>query len=77
MASKAISEKRPWYSESIGCHPSDVGAHNQALRNMGVRNAHIEPDGRAVAHSEKGRNALMKAYGRMDKDAGYGQHSGS
>ena len=76
MASKAISEKRPWVSNSIGCHPSDVKEHNEALREMGVKNAYVNEKGQAVAHSEKGRNELMKAYRMFDKDAGYGQHSG-
>ena len=73
---KAISEKKPWKSMSMGCHPSDVREHNEELKKRGVRNAHIGDDGHAVAHSDKGRNELMKAYGKFDKDAGYGQHSG-
>ena len=74
---KPISEKQPWVSQSMGCHPSDVKEHNEALRKLGVRNAGIRADGRAIAHSDKGRNELMKAYHLMDRDAGYGQHSGS
>jgi len=74
---KPISEKRPWVSQSLGCHPSDVKEHNQSLKEMGIVNAGILPDGRAIAYSEKGRNQLLKAYDRFDRDAGYGQHSGS
>ena len=74
---KAISEKKPWVSNSLGCHPSQVKEHNEALKELGVKNAYIREDGRAVAHSDKGRNELMKAYGSFDKDACYGQHSGS
>ena len=74
---KPISEKRPWVSNSIGCHPSDIKAHSEALRRMGVQNFDFKPDGRAVAYSPKGRNGLLKAYKLFDRDAGYGQHSGS
>lgn len=79
MARQAISENRPWFSNSIGCAPDieQIKAHNEALKELGVKNAHIAEDGRAVAYSNKGRNELMKAYGKMDKDAGYGQHSGT
>lgn len=74
---KAISEKRPWYSNSIGCHPSQVKEFNEALRELGVKNAGYTADGRGVAYSDKGRNELMKANNMQDNDACYGQHSGS
>lgn len=73
---KAISEKKPWVSNSIGCHPSQVKEHNAALKARGVTNAYIREDGRAVAHSNTGRNDLLKAYGMVDRDGGYSQHTG-
>ena len=48
---ESISEKKPWKSRSIGCHPSDVKAQNEDLKRKGVQNEHIGPDGHAVAHS--------------------------
>jgi hypothetical protein len=74
---RAISEKKPWKSQSIGCNKRDVAEHNEQLKKLGVRNAYIDVDGRAVAHSNKGRNDLMKAYTLFDKDGGYGQHTGN
>lgn len=74
---KSISEKKPWRSNSIGCPRAQVKEHNEALRKLGIKNAYIDSNGQAVAHSQKGRNELMKAYGKLDRDAGYGQHSGS
>ena len=73
---ESISEKKPWKSRSIGCHPSDVKAHNEELKRKGVQNAHIGPDGHAVAHCRKGRNELLKAYGMIDRDGGYGDYTG-
>jgi len=73
----SISEKKPWKSRSIGCHPSDVQEHNEALKQQGVKNAWIDKDGHAIANSQKGRNELLKAYQMRDEDGGYGQHTGS
>lgn len=72
----SIEEGRPWRSENARIDPRHVEKANEHLRRMGVQNAGFDERGRAVAHSRKGRNGVLKYLGLFDNDAGYGDHNG-
>ena len=71
-----IDEYRPWVSENVRIDPKAVREANEMLKHRGVQNAGFDDKGRAVAHSNKGRNEILKFMGYRDNDAGYGQHNG-
>jgi hypothetical protein len=71
-----IEEGRPWISENLRVAPEHVKAVNEDLRRRGIPNVGFDESGRAVAHSRKGRNELLKYMGKRDNDAGYGDYNG-
>lgn len=71
-----IEESRPWRSNNVRVAPEDVKRVNEELRRHGVVNAGFDSDGRAVAHSNQGRNGILRYMNMRDNDAGYSQHAG-
>ena len=73
----AISSKKPWESQSLAV-PMSQAAEFQKNAPAGVQ---YEPRDNGFANpvctSRTARNALLKQRGSFDRDAGYGDHSGS
>jgi hypothetical protein len=76
MLNDAYSRAKPWQSITMGCHPSQVAEFNRIYESHGVDAGHL-PNGTLEAYSRQGRNDVMKALGRRDHDAGYGDHNGT
>jgi hypothetical protein len=72
-----IDEANPWHSSNARIHPDYVKEANEDLRKRGVVNAGFDNDGRAIAHSQKGRNEILKYLGYVDKSGGYNDYTGS
>lgn len=72
---KAICEKHPWVSKSLGVHKSQVKETAEALKRAGAR-CEVDGEGRIVARSNAARNDAIKFFGLVDRDGGYGDHTG-
>lgn len=74
-----FSESRPWQSVTCGVQPHEAKERTEWLRKTyGVTSAYYDPKtGNACATDQQGRNALIQAAGGFDKQAGYGDHTGS
>lgn len=71
-----IEQSNPWVSDNCRIHPSQVKEANRELREHGVVNAGFDEKGRAVAHSKKGRNGILKYMGFVDKSGGFNDWTG-
>ena len=71
-----IDESRPWVSDNCRVHPEFVQQANAELKHRGVQNAMFDERGRAVAHSQTGRNEILKYMGFIDKSGGYRDYTG-
>lgn len=72
---EAICEKNPWTSRSMGVHPDQVKEVREDMKRHGVR-AQLTNDGQIVCTSKAARNDAMKYFGVVDRDGGYGDHTG-
>jgi hypothetical protein len=75
LATPAISGDRPWRSNAVGCHSTEVGEMNDALRNYGVVGAEFDRTGALTATSDAGRGKALEFLGYADKDAGFVSHN--
>lgn len=69
----------PLHSEAIGVgtRPGDIKRAEKHSLKIGVPTEFDKRTGKAILRSRKHRNAYMKACGFRDRDAGYGDYSGS
>lgn len=75
----AFSESRPWRSVTCGCNPGDEARRltEEVRKAYGVTSAWYDPKtGEACASDQKGRNALIRHNGGVDKQGGYGDWTG-
>jgi hypothetical protein len=75
-SSSAICSKRPW--RSMGMAPSQA-SQVEEYNSKAVHGRYFVENGQTFyeADSRAGRAAEMRNRGMFDKDAGYGDHSGS
>lgn len=67
---------KPLTSKSLGVHPSQAGEFNEMARKFGNRGVYYDESGTCHFESRGARNLEMKRRGKMDMDAGYGDHAG-
>ena len=75
----AYSEGNPGKSLSMGCHPSQAGMMNAAIKAAGISGVEWDKRGKCIITSRRGRAKAMKVVGEMvsmgplhDEDGGYG-----
>ena len=77
---KITNEKtgRGYLSRAMGCHPDQVAERNDQLREHGIVGAEYQADGQLeiTSRGKTGRAGVMKLNGWIDKDGGYGDHTG-
>jgi hypothetical protein len=71
----AISENKPWVSQSMGCHPSQSKQFNEDMREAGIKCARMRDDGALECTSNKSRNQVMEFRKMFDRDGGYGNRT--
>lgn len=74
MTNKAYSKELK--SRALSVHRVQAKDYNEMAKSRGITGVRWADDGTCYFSSRRGRNDWMRATGRMDMDAGYGDHAG-
>src|SRR5689334_4528514 len=66
---------KPWVSQSLAVHPSQVAEFNEAAKRNGT-GAFYRKDGALVCESRGARAREMRARGKFDQQGGFGDYTG-
>ncbi len=67
---QSVSAKWPMKSDSLGCHPEQVGEANERAKKAGIQGVHYERDGTCVINDNGARKKLMRLEKCIDR-SGY------